>query len=108
MEINKKMRKLIGIIASDKMQKTRVVVVTRLKKHPKYLKYLRTSKRYKAHDEKNEYKMGEHVVIRETIPRSKDKHWEIIGLVKNAKSKTQNDPFDKTQGHPERHQTDDN
>lgn len=72
------MRKLKGTIVSDKMQKTRVVEVTRLMKHPKYQKYFKTTQRFKAHDEKNESKTGDKVLIQETRPLSKDKRWIII------------------------------
>jgi len=65
------------------MQKTRVVVVTRLTKHSRYDKYYKTSKRYKAHDEKNEYKEGDKVIIEECRPISKDKTWVIVGKVEN-------------------------
>lgn len=72
------MRKLQGIIVSDKMNKTRVVAVTRLKKHPRYKKYYKVTRRFKAHDEKNEYKTGDKVIIEETRPLSKEKRWRII------------------------------
>ncbi len=71
-------RQLQGIIVSDKMDKTRVVAVSRLKKHPRYKKYYKVTKRFKAHDEKNEYKTGEKVIIEEMRPISKDKRWKII------------------------------
>jgi small subunit ribosomal protein S17 len=60
------------------MQKTRVVAVTRLKKHPKYLKYYKETNKFKAHDEENEYKVGDKVVIEETRPLSKEKRWRIV------------------------------
>jgi small subunit ribosomal protein S17 len=72
------MRRLQGIIVSDKMNKTRVVAVTRFKKHPRYLKYYKVTKKFKAHDEKNEYKLGDKVIIEETRPLSKEKRWKII------------------------------
>ena len=72
------MRKLTGIIVSDKMMKTRVVEVSRLKKHPKYLKFFKTLKKLKAHDENDEFKSGDRVVIQETRPMSKEKRWKII------------------------------
>ena len=75
------MRKLTGKIVSDKMTKTRVIEVSRLKKHPKYLKYYKVSQRFKAHDENNEYKTGETVVIEETRPLSKEKRWKIVERV---------------------------
>jgi len=75
------MRKLKGIVVSDKMQKTRVVKVERLKKHPHYEKYYKVSKRFKAHDENNEYKVGDEVIIQETRPLSKEKRWKIISKI---------------------------
>ncbi|MEK7193719.1 MAG: 30S ribosomal protein S17 [Patescibacteria group bacterium] len=75
-----KKRKLIGVVVSDKMQKTRVIAVTRFKKHPKYLKYYRVTTKFKAHDEKNEYKAGDKVVIEESRPLSKEKRWVIVGI----------------------------
>ena len=74
-------RKLKGKIVSDKMLKTRVVAVTRLKLHPKYRKYYKITKRFKAHDEKNEYKTGEEVIIEESRPLSKEKKWRIISRI---------------------------
>ncbi len=71
-------KKLQGIIVSDKMDKTRVVSVLRLKKHPRYKKYYKVTNKFKAHDEKNEYKTGDKVTIEETRPLSKDKRWKII------------------------------
>jgi len=71
-------RRLKGVIVSDKMNKTRVVLVSRLKKHESYEKYYKISRRFKAHDEKNEYKAGETVVIEETRPMSKEKRWQIV------------------------------
>lgn len=75
----KKTRKIVGTVVSDKMAKTRVVAVTNLKKHPKYQKYYKVTARFKAHDEKNEYKLNDKVVIQETRPMSKDKRWIITG-----------------------------
>lgn len=73
-----KKRKLEGVVVSDKMNKTRVIEIGSMKKHPKYLKYYKVSKRFKAHDENNEYKTGDKVVIQETRPMSRDKRWIII------------------------------
>lgn len=75
---NTQKRKLIGVVTSDKMDKTRVVAVTRQKKHPKYQRYYSTTSTFKAHDESNTYKVGDKVVIQETRPLSKDKRWEIV------------------------------
>lgn len=71
-------RKLEGVVVSDKMNKTRVVAVNRLKIHPRYKKYYKVTARFKAHDENNEYKTGDKVVIEETKPLSKEKRWRII------------------------------
>ncbi|MFC1594920.1 30S ribosomal protein S17 [Patescibacteria group bacterium] len=76
---NKKTQKLKGEVISDKMQKTRVVAVMRLKKHPRYKKYIKRTKKYKAHDEKDEYKTGDKVIMQLSRPLSKDKRWVIIG-----------------------------
>ncbi len=75
----KKTRRIVGVVISDKMMKTRVVAVDRLKKHPKYQKYYRVTTTFKAHDEANEYKEGDKVTIEETRPISKDKRWKITG-----------------------------
>ncbi|MFQ5753498.1 MAG: 30S ribosomal protein S17 [bacterium] len=82
-EAQKKKRQLSGVIVGDKMSTTRVVEVVRLKRHPKYLKYYRVSKRFKAHDEKNEYKVGDKVVIEETRPMSREKRWRIVARIQN-------------------------
>ena len=66
---------------SDKMAKTVVVKVERYKKHPLYKKYVKKSKNYKAHDEKNEYKIGDKVIIEESRPLSGDKHFVVAGKV---------------------------
>jgi small subunit ribosomal protein S17 len=71
-------RQLKGIIISDKMKKTVVVRVERVKEHPKYKRRYKVHKKYKAHDEKEEYKIGDMVVIKECRPLSKDKRWRII------------------------------
>ena len=76
--ITKKSRRLTGIIVSDKMDKTVVVSVTRVKNNAKYEKQYSVSKKFKAHDEKNLYNTGDKVVIEETRPISKDKHWRVV------------------------------
>ena len=75
---NKKPRTLKGIVTSDKMQKTVVVAITRLRKDPKYKKYFKITKKYKAHDEKQEYHVGDKVLIQETRPLSKGKRWKVL------------------------------
>lgn len=69
---------LKGVVVSDKMDKTVVVSVSSYVKHPKYGKYMKRDKSYKAHDEKNQAKVGETVLIRECRPMSKDKSFEVI------------------------------
>ena len=76
-----KRRELIGIITSDKMQKTRVVLVERRLSHAKYGKYMTSRTKYKAHDEKNEYKTGDRVLIVEARPLSRDKRWRVEKLI---------------------------
>ena len=71
-------RILKGTIVSDKMQKTVVVEVSRMKKHPKYKKYYSVTRRFKAHDAEGIYKTGEKVLIQETRPLSKDKRWIVV------------------------------
>lgn len=73
---------LQGTVVSDKMNKTRVVQVKWISKHPKYYKVVRSARKFKAHDEKNETKQGDKVQIMETRPLSKDKRWVIVGAVK--------------------------
>ena len=74
-------KELTGIIVSDKMQKTAVVEVERIKEHPKYKRRYKVHKKYKAHIEIGEYKTGDKVVIRECRPMSKDKRWEIVSKI---------------------------
>ncbi len=84
MEANKKtsqIRELQGTVVSDKMAKTIVVRVDRLKTNPKYNKQYRQSRKFKVHDEKKEYKVGDVVRFVETRPLSKDKRWRVIGKV---------------------------
>ncbi len=78
---NKQNKILKGEVVSDKMQKTVVVAVTRLKKHPKYKKYYKVTKRFNVHDEKGEFHTGDKVLIQETRPISKDKRWVVINKV---------------------------
>lgn len=69
---------LTGKVVSDKMAKTVVVSVDQLKEHPKYHKRYRVTKKYKAHDEKNEIKVGDVVMIEECRPISRDKCWKVV------------------------------
>jgi len=72
------MRRLKGIVISNKMSRTAVIRIDRLEEHSKYRKYFRTSRTLKAHDEGSEAKIGDVVIIEETRPLSKDKRWRIV------------------------------
>jgi len=72
---------LKGIVISNKMKKTIVVQVDDFKKHPRYGRYYKVSKKYKAHDEKGEFHIGDKVMIKETRPISKDKHFVAVKIV---------------------------
>jgi small subunit ribosomal protein S17 len=75
-------KKMVGVVVGDKMDKTVVIEVEKFLKHPKYHKYLKTKKRYKAHDEGNACSVGDQVMIVETRPLSKEKHWLVKEVVK--------------------------
>lgn len=74
----------VGIVVSDKMDKTVVVKVDRLVKHPVYNKYIKRTAKYKAHDEENSCKAGDRVMIVETRPLSKDKRWKVRQIVEKS------------------------
>ena len=78
---NKKQRQLQGVVVSDKMNKTVVVEIRSLKKHPKYKKYIKVTKRFKAHNPEDQYHTGDKVVIGETRPVSKEKRWAVLKKV---------------------------
>jgi len=73
-------RKFKGIVVSDKMDKTIVVRVERIKQHPKYKKRYKVYRKFKVHDEKNEAKIGDQVVFEECRPISKEKRWRLIEI----------------------------
>ncbi|MBC7356989.1 small subunit ribosomal protein S17 [Desulfacinum infernum DSM 9756] len=79
---NRKTR--VGTVVSDKMNKTVVVSVERLVKHPLYGKYVRRRNKFKAHDETNECRVGDRVVIQESRPLSKTKHWVVVKILERA------------------------
>ncbi len=74
-----------GLVVSDKMHKTAVVAVVRLKRHPLYGRVQRETTRFKAHDENNECNVGDRVRIMETRPISKQKNWRVLQIVERAK-----------------------
>ena len=75
----------VGIVTSDKMDKTVVVAVVDKVKHPLYKKYITKTKKFKAHDENNECRIGDKVKITETRPLSKDKCWRVAEIIEKAK-----------------------
>jgi small subunit ribosomal protein S17 len=79
-----KRKTLTGVVSSDKMDKTVVVMVNRRVLHPVYKKYIRKRKKMKAHDEKNECRMGDKVLLMETRPLSKEKRWRVKEILERA------------------------
>ncbi len=74
-----------GVIVSNKMDKSIVVLVTRKEKHPVYGKFVKKSTKFIAHDEKNECNIGDTVLIMETRPLSKNKCWRLVEIIERAK-----------------------
>ncbi|HOB09143.1 MAG: 30S ribosomal protein S17 [Limnochordia bacterium] len=86
MEIVRGSRKTrVGVVVSDKMDKTVVVAVNRDVRHPLYGKTVRKTVKFKAHDENNECKVGDLVKIMETRPLSKDKRWRVAEIIEKAR-----------------------
>jgi len=75
----------VGTVVSDRMDKTVVALVEVLRKHPMYKKYVRRSKKYKVHDEKNECRVGDIIRFTQTRPLSKDKCHRLVEIVERAK-----------------------
>jgi small subunit ribosomal protein S17 len=75
----------MGKVVSDRMDKTAVVSIERLVKHPTYGRYVRRRTKFKVHDEKNECRVGDIIRFMETRPMSKDKRWRFVGFVERAK-----------------------
>ena len=75
----------IGVVTSDKMQKSIVVAVERKVKHPKYGKFVKKTTKFVAHDENNDCNIGDTVKIMETRPMSKNKNWRLVEIVERAK-----------------------
>ncbi len=80
---NRKTR--IGTVVSDKMDKTVVVTVTRTTRHPMYGKIIRKNKKFKAHDQDNQCRVGDKVLIMETRPLSRDKRWRVAQVLEKTK-----------------------
>lgn len=81
----------VGIVVSDKMQKTIVVRIERKGRHPFYGKVVSTANKFKVHDEKNEAKSGDRVRIIETRPLSRDKHWRLVEILSHGRAKASTD-----------------
>lgn len=96
-------KKLEGIIVSNKMQKTVVVKVERIKEHPKYKRRYKVFNKYKAHDEKGECLIGDKVVIEECRPESKEKRWKVIQrtVVNNKEEVEETSVSDSSEQKPE-------
>ena len=75
----------VGVVTSDKMDKTVVVSVRDNVKHPLYKKIIKRTVKFKAHDENNECRKGDRVMIMETRPLSKDKNWRLVQIIEKAK-----------------------
>lgn len=84
-----KRKEFIGTVISDKMQKTRIVKIMRLAKHPKYGRIIKKHNKFKVHDEKNTTKIGDIVRIKETRPFSKEKCFRILGVIKKSPKMSQ-------------------
>lgn len=78
-------KRLVGVVTSDKMDKTVIVEVTTTKRHPIYGKVMRLRKKYKAHDEANECRMGDRVQIIESRPISRQKRFAVVSVLERAK-----------------------
>ena len=86
MELNRNLRKeRIGVVVSNKMQKSIVVEIERREKHPIYGKFIKKTNRFMAHDEKEECNIGDTVRIMETRPMSKRKCWRLVEIIERAK-----------------------
>jgi len=83
-QTQRRKKTLIGIVISDKMDKTVTVLVERLTQHSTYKKFIRKRKKFKAHDEQNACRIGDKVLIVESRPLSKDKHWRIREIIEKA------------------------
>ena len=77
-------KQLLGVVTSDKMDKTVIVAVTTTKRHKLYGKVIRRVKKYQAHDEQNECKLGDRVQIIESKPISRHKRWAVVSIVERA------------------------
>ena len=77
-------RQVVGVVVSNKMDKTVVVAVERTVKHPMYQKYIKRRTKFAAHDEQNSCQIGDKVMITESRPLSRSKHWRVSKIVEKA------------------------
>ncbi|MDR0324298.1 MAG: 30S ribosomal protein S17 [Treponema sp.] len=84
-QVKSRKKEFIGLVKSNKMEKTIVVSIETLALHPLYKKYVKQSKKVKAHDEKNEAKIGDRVRVIECRPISKEKSWKLAEIVERAR-----------------------
>ena len=85
METRKLRKERVGLVVSDKMDKSIVIVVERKVKHPMYGKFVKKTSKFTAHDEKNDCNIGDTVKIMETRPLSKNKCWRLVEIIERAK-----------------------
>ena len=85
METRNLRKERVGIVTSDKMDKTITVAVERREKHPIYGKFVKKTTKFSAHDEKNDCGIGDTVKIMETRPLSKNKRWRLVEIIERAK-----------------------
>ncbi len=85
METRNLRKELVGVVVSNKMEKSIVIAVKRKEKHPIYGKFLNRTSKFAAHDEKNDCNIGDTVKIMETRPLSKNKRWRLVEIVERAK-----------------------
>lgn len=83
-EVRSRRKTRVGEVVSDKMDKTAVVAVTRLVRHPLYGRFVKKTSKFKVHDEANDCQIGDVVKIAETRPLSKDKRWRLVEVMKKA------------------------
>jgi small subunit ribosomal protein S17 len=83
-ETQTRRKQRIGLVVSDRMQKTVVVAISKKVQHPKYKKFVTRRVKYKAHDAENTCRIGDRVVIEETRPLSREKRWQVIEILERA------------------------
>jgi len=95
----KRAKRFVGVVLSDRMDKTVVVGVTRIFQHPKYKKYIKKVKKFKAHDEENRCRVGDVVEIVETRPLSKEKRFVVVRKIKEGIHKAEEEIINDSATH---------